>query len=189
MLSIPQQYHTPSPLPWQGGKPNIYLLFIFPPIQKPGQAPPRGKRPPRPDVKEKRSHDPRRSRGLGLALEGHNTDNAPQGATNGSANCIADSWRPLKGLFLCLGILATRKRVCELLQAHLVCYLIFCQLLLDVLLYLLFIPSDRVYIVSRLSPYLYFKFACRSNIIKLLFPLRYPMICDTLYLGGILTSM
>ena len=22
----------------------------------------------------------------------------PQGATNGSANCIADSWRPLKGL-------------------------------------------------------------------------------------------
>ena len=39
------------------------------------------------------SHDPRLSRGLEKALEGHNTDNAPQGATNGSANCIADSWR------------------------------------------------------------------------------------------------
>ena len=39
------------------------------------------------------------------------------------------------------------------------------------------------------SPYLYFKFACLSNIIKLLFPLRYPMICDTLYLGGILMSI
>ena len=45
-----------------------------------------------------RSQDPRLSRGLEQALEGHNTDNAPQGATNGSANCIADSWRPLKGL-------------------------------------------------------------------------------------------
>ena len=38
-------------------------------------------------------------------------------------------------------------------------------------------------------PIFYFKFACRSNIIKLLFPLRYPMNCDTLYLGGMLTSM
>lgn len=28
------------------------------------------------------------------------------------------------------------------------------------------------------SPYLYFRFACLSNIIRLLFPLRYPMICD-----------
>ena len=39
------------------------------------------------------SHDPRLSRGLEKALEGHITDNAPQGASNGSANCIADSWQ------------------------------------------------------------------------------------------------
>ena len=39
-----------------------------------------------------------------------------------------------------------------------------------------------------LFPNLYFKFACRSNIIMALFPLRYPVICDTLYLGGMLTS-
>ena len=31
--------------------------------------------------------------------------------------------------------------------------------------------------------------ACRSNIIRLLFPFRYPMICDTLYFGGILVSI
>ena len=30
---------------------------------------------------------------------------------------------------------------------------------------------------------------CLSNIIRLLFPLRYPMICDTLYFGGILMSI
>ena len=39
------------------------------------------------------SQDPRLSRGLEEALEGHTTDNAPQGASNGSANCIADSWQ------------------------------------------------------------------------------------------------
>ena len=40
------------------------------------------------------------SRGLGIALEGHDTDNAPKGASNGSANCIADSWRAPEGAFL-----------------------------------------------------------------------------------------
>ena len=39
------------------------------------------------------------------------------------------------------------------------------------------------------QPYLYLRLAWRSNIIKLLFPLRYPIICDTLYFGGILTSI
>ena len=37
--------------------------------------------------------NPRLSRGLEETLEGHITDNAPQGASNGSANCIADSWQ------------------------------------------------------------------------------------------------
>ena len=38
-------------------------------------------------------------------------------------------------------------------------------------------------------PYLYFILAYFSKIIKLLFPLRYPIICDTLYLGGMDTSI
>ena len=40
-----------------------------------------------------------------------------------------------------------------------------------------------------LDPYLYFKFACLSKIIKLLFPLRNPMNCATLKYGGMLTSI
>lgn len=40
-----------------------------------------------------------------------------------------------------------------------------------------------------LFPYLYFRLACRSNIIRLLFPFRYPIIWDTLYFGGMLISM
>ena len=51
---------------------------------------------------------------------------------------------PLKGLFLCLLVLATRKRVHILLDAHLVGYLIFLELVLDILLYLLFISSYRI---------------------------------------------
>ena len=39
--------------------------------------------------------------------------------------------------------------------------------------------------LSGLLPNLYFKFACLSKIIIALFPLRYPMICDILYFGGI----
>ena len=35
----------------------------------------------------------------------------------------------------------------------------------------------------------YFRFACLSNIIRLLFPLRNPMNCATLKYGGMLTSM
>lgn len=73
---------------------------------------------------------PRLSRGLEEALEGHITDNAPQGASNGSANCIADSWQaPYGAFYLCLGILATRKRVNKLFQAHLIRYLIFVKLI------------------------------------------------------------
>ena len=37
--------------------------------------------------------------------------------------------------------------------------------------------------------YLYFRFACLSKIIKLLFPLRYPINCDTLRYGGMHTSI
>ena len=100
---------------------------------------------------------------------------------------------PLKGFSLCLGILATRKRVHEFLDAYLVGYLIFLQLVLYVgFNCFLFRPtvSTKYPLAQKcLFPYLYFRFAWRSNIMRLLLPLRYPIICDTLYLGGILMSM
>ena len=40
-----------------------------------------------------------------------------------------------------------------------------------------------------LCPYLYFKFACLSNIIKLLLLFKYPVNCAILKYGGTLTSM
>lgn len=45
-------------------------------------------------------------------------------------------------------MLAARKRVDVFLYAHLVCQLVFFQLLFDVLLYLLFIASYCIHIVS-----------------------------------------
>ena len=63
-----------------------------------------------------------------------------KGPRNGSTNCIADSWRLLKGLFLCLGVLATRNRVYKRFEVHLICYLVFLKLSLDIFLYLLFVP-------------------------------------------------
>ena len=102
--------------------------------------------------------------------------------------------QPLKAaVFFCLLSLATRKRVHILLQGNLVICQIFFQLVLDILLDHLRILSYRVRKIPlhqkfRL-PYLYFKFACLSNIIKLLFPLRYPINCAILIYGGILTSI
>lgn len=94
------------------------------------------------------SQNPRLSRGLEEALEGHITDNAPQGASSGSASCIADSWQaPYGAFYLCLGILAPRKRVNKLFQAHLIRYLIFVKLMLDVLRNLLLISPYCVNIV------------------------------------------
>ena len=100
---------------------------------------------------------------------------------------------PLKGFLLCLGIFATRKRVYEFLDAYLVGYLVLLQLVLDVSLNcFLFRPtvSTKYPLAQKcLFPYFYLRFACRSNIIRLLFPFRYPMIYDTLYFGGILISI
>ena len=44
---------------------------------------------------------------------------------------------PLKGSLLCLLVLATRKWVNKFFQPYLVCYLIRCQLVSDILCYLL----------------------------------------------------
>ena len=48
---------------------------------------------------------------------------------------------PLKGFLLCLGILATRKRVYEFLDAYLVGYLVLLQLILDVSFNCFFVSS------------------------------------------------
>lgn len=101
---------------------------------------------------------------------------------------------PHAGLFLLLlSYWLTRKRVYILLHIHFVCHYIFCYLVFYILLYFLcvFPTVSTKYPLHQkcLFPYLYFKFACLSNIISELFPLRYPTICDTLYLGGIFTSI
>ena len=57
---------------------------------------------------------------------------------------------PLKGLFLCQLILATRKRVHILLDAHLVGYLIFLELVLDILMYLLFISAYCIHMITSI---------------------------------------
>ena len=55
----------------------------------------------------------------------------------------------------------------------------------------LFFPTVSTYYPlhqNDLVPYLYFRFACLSNIINVLLPLRYPINCDILMCGGILTK-
>ena len=55
----------------------------------------------------------------------------------------------------------------------------------------LFLPTVSTYPVHQnfRYPYLYFKFAWRLNIIKLLFPFKYPTNVDTLIFGGMLTKI
>ena len=55
-----------------------------------------------------------------------------------------------------------------------------------------FSPTVLTYYPSLqkcLFPNLYFKSACRSNIINADFPLRYPTKSDTAYFGGIITNI
>ena len=69
------------------------------------------------------------------------------GARMGRPAALPAHGKPLKGPFLCLGILAARKQVDEFLDADLACYLLFLQLVLDILLYLLPVPSYCVRIM------------------------------------------
>ena len=54
----------------------------------------------------------------------------------------------LKGFLLCVLVLATRKQVNKLFQSYLVCDLIRCQLVSDILCYLLLISSHCIHIIS-----------------------------------------
>ena len=79
------------------------------------------------------------------------------------------------------------------LEAQLVAHLIVELLFLNVFADLGFISTYCIYeypfAQNTLLPYLYFRFACRSNIMSVLFPLRYPMKSATASLGGIDTSI
>lgn len=57
----------------------------------------------------------------------------------------------IKGLFLCHRILATHKRVYKLFQTHLIRYLTFIQLMINVLLYLLFVSSHCINVISSVQ--------------------------------------
>ena len=98
----------------------------------------------------------------------------------GLSTAFLSRGRPLKGPFyLRLSFLATRKRVHELLKAQLIGNLVLLQLIFNVLLDFLFVLSYRIHLKYPLAqkcrlPYLYFRFACLSKIMRLLFPLRYP---------------
>ena len=96
-------------------------------------------------------------------------------------------------LLFALVYLLTRKRVKVFLDRYLIRYFVLCKLISDILRNYFLVPPYCIHIVAFAPklpiPYLYFRFACRSNIISELFPLRYPINCDTLYLGGILTSI
>ena len=93
----------------------------------------------------------------------------------------------------CLFILGTRKRVNVFFDAHLVLCKIFFKLIPYVFFDYPFVSAYRIHIVAStpkfLEPYLYLRFACLSKIIRLLFPLRYPINCATLIYGGILTNI
>ena len=88
---------------------------------------------------------------------------------------------PLKGSLLCLLVLATRKWVNKFFQPYLVCYLIRCQLVSDILCYLLFIPSYCVHILWPKSAcsHTYILDLYANQISSLLFPFKDLIICDT----------
>ena len=100
---------------------------------------------------------------------------------------------PLQGaaILFAFGYRLTRKRVFERFATHLVTGDVLLELVPYVFLNRLFVTSHRIDVVPRHQkcrfPYLYLRFACRSKIIRLLLPLRYPTNSETLYFGGIAT--
>ena len=100
---------------------------------------------------------------------------------------------PLKGFSLCLCIFATRKRVHEFLDAYLVGYLILLQLVLDVSFNCFFVPPYCIHEISsgpKMSISIFVLETCVSvEYHQAAFPFRYPMICDTVYFGGILINI
>ena len=91
----------------------------------------------------------------------------------GRTTALLTHGRPLKGLLLCLGILTTRKRVYKFLYANLVRHLSSANwfyVRLDCFL----VAAYRIHKIPSCPkvpvPVLILQVACRSNIIRLLFP-------------------
>lgn len=87
------------------------------------------------------SKAPDTARGLRKPRKSAMRTTSLNGPRTGRPAALPAHGKPLKGPFLCLGILAARKQVDEFLDADLACYLVFLQLVLDILLYLLPVPS------------------------------------------------
>lgn len=131
------------------------------------------------------SHEPRKGTTRTTPLKG------PQ---MGWPTVLPAHSKPLKAPFLCPGILAARKRASEFLDADLACALVLLQLISDVLLYLLPVPSCCVHIIPsgpEMPASIFVLQICVpvEKTIRLLFPLRYPMVCAAPYLGGMLMSI
>ena len=84
----------------------------------------------------------------------------------GRPTAVLTHGKGASGACLCLGILAARKRIGEFLDVDLVYYLVFLQLVLDVLLYFLFVSPYRINIV----------FSCpKMPVSVLVFQIRMPV--------------
>lgn len=90
-------------------------------------------------------------------------------------------------------ILAIRKRIGIFFYAGLICGKILFKLILYIFRYHFSILSDRIYVMSSTPEIsrtiLIFQICMPNKDHKLLCPLRYPINCDTLICGGILTSI
>ncbi|CAM5201147.1 hypothetical protein UACE39S_03815 [Ureibacillus acetophenoni] len=120
---------------------------------------------------------------------------APKGALNSSPTALLFRLT-LKGFHISSSVFLSflvRKRINKLFHTELFCDYIILYLIANVFFYYLFISSYCINIKASTPKfsvtYLYFKFACRSNIIKLLLPFKYPTNEETLIFGGILTNI
>ena len=72
----------------------------------------------------------------------------PEGSQKNPPNATIFQAATQVAVFLCLGVLATRKRVYILFEAYLIAGYIFLQLIFHVLSYRFLISTDRIYIIS-----------------------------------------
>ena len=85
---------------------------------------------------------------LAEPLKGAITGRAPKGARKIWSHIIISGSRSRAAVFLCLTILATRKRVCILFNRHLIQSIIFFQLVSDIFRNHFLVSPDRVHIIS-----------------------------------------
>ena len=85
---------------------------------------------------------------LAQPLKGAITGRAPKGARKIWHPIIISGSRSRAAVFLCLTILATRRRVCILFNRHLIQSIIFFQLVSDIFRNHFLVSPDRVHIIS-----------------------------------------